>query len=156
MPGSVRSPTDLWNLILSRIIANSDRVPKSRFDIDAYLHPSNERPGSFNVSGGYFIDDDLEAFDPGLFDISHVEALCLDPQQRKLLEVVYEAFESSGTTLEDAAAQKTGCFVGSFTHDFMHMTLKEPDFRHTYNGIGIDSGMLANRISYAFHLDGPR
>ncbi|KAF7533617.1 hypothetical protein G7054_g6912 [Neopestalotiopsis clavispora] len=155
MPGSVRSPTDLWNLILSKIIANSDRVPKSRFDIDAYLHPSNERPGSFNVSGGYFIDDDLEAFDPGLFDISHVEALCLDPQQRKLLEVVYEAFESSGTTLEDAAAQKTGCFVGSFTHDFMHMTLKEPDFRHTYNGIGIDSGMLANRISYAFNLDGP-
>lgn len=156
MPGGVRSPSDLWKLIMSRVIANTDRVPKSRFNMDAYLHPSNERPGSFNVSGGYFLDESLEEFDPGVFKISQVEALCLDPQQRKLLEVVYEAFENSGTTLEEAAGRKMGCFVGSFTHDFMHMTLKEPDFRHTYNGVGIDFGMLANRISYAFDLKGPR
>lgn len=156
MPGDVRSPSDLWKLIMAKTLANSDHVPKSRFNMDAYLHPNNERPGSFNVTGGCFLEDDLEGFDPGLWKISHVEALCLDPQQRKLLEVVYEAFESSGTTLEEASALKTGCFVGSFTHDFMHMALKEPDFRHMYSGMGTDSGMLANRLNYSFNLNGPR
>lgn len=142
---------------MSERVAKSDKVPKSRFNIDAYLHPSNERPGSFNVPGGYFIDEDLEAFDPGMFgNMSKIEALSMDPQHRKLLEVVYEAFESSGTTLPTIASRKTGCFAATFTADFQHMATKEPDFRNAYTAIGVDNGMLANRISYAFDLKGPR
>lgn len=141
---------------MSKGIGNSAKVPKSRFNIDAYLHPSNERPGSFNVPGGYFLDDDVEAFDPTMFNMSRVETTCMDPQQRKLIEVVYEAFESSGTTLETAASRKTGCFAATFSQDFLHMATKEPDFRHAYTAIGVDSGMLANRISYLFDLKGPR
>ncbi len=156
MPGDVRCPKDLWNLLMSERIANKAKVPRSRFNIDAYLHPSNERPGSFNVPGGYFLEDDPEAFDHGLFNISPVEALWMDPQQRKLLEVVYEAFESSGTTLETVSGQKTGCFVGSFTFDFQHMAQKESDFRHAYVSTGVDTGILGNRISYVFDLRGPR
>lgn len=156
MPGGVRSPEDLWKLAMSETIANSAKVPKSRFNIDAYLHPSNERPGSFNVPGGYFLDDDPEAFDPGLFNVSRVEALCMDPQQRKLLEVVYEALESSGTTLQAVASRRTGCFAAAFTQDFLHMATKEPDFRHAYTAVGVDNGMLSNRVSYVFDLRGPR
>lgn len=119
MPGGIHSPQDLWELIMAKQIANSARVPKDRFTIDAYLYPSNERPGSFNVPGGYFLDDDLETFDPGIFgNISRVEALCMDPQQRKFLEVVYEAFENSGNTLNTVASRKTGCFAATFTQDF--------------------------------------
>ncbi|KAI3390425.1 hypothetical protein diail_9721, partial [Diaporthe ilicicola] len=155
MPGDVRSSTDLWKLVMSKTIANTGRVPDSRFNIDAYLHPSNDRPGSFNVPGGYFLNDDPEAFDTGMFNISRVEALCMDPQQRKLLEVVFEAFESSGTTLETVASRRTGCFVGTFTQDFLHMATKEPDFRPLYTAVGVDVGMLANRISYLYDLRGP-
>ncbi|KAI1502975.1 putative polyketide synthase [Biscogniauxia marginata] len=155
MPRDVRCPTDLWKLLISQGIANKPKVPSSRFNIDAYLHPSNERPGSLNVSGGYFLEDELKDFDPGMFKISPVEALWMDPQQRKLLEVVYEALESSGTTLSDAAGRKTGCFVGSFTYDFQHMATKEPDFRHAYVSTGVDTGILGNRISYVFDLKGP-
>lgn len=156
MPGDVRSPGDLWKLIMSKAIANTDRVPKSRFNIDAYLHPSSDRPGSFNVPGGYFLNDDPEAFDTGMFGMSHVEALSMDPQQRKLLEVVFETFESSGTTLETIASRKTGCYVGNFTQDFLHMATKEQDFRSLYTAIGVDGGMLANRISHLYDLRGPR
>ncbi|EMR63202.1 putative polyketide protein [Eutypa lata UCREL1] len=156
MPGDVRSPSDLWQLMMSKKMANADKVPSSRFNVDAYLHSNNERPGSFNVSGGYFLDDDLEAFDPALFGISPIGAMWMDPQHKKLLEVVYEAVENSGTTLENLAGEKVGCFVGCFTNDFQQMTIKEPDFRHTYAAIGIDSGILANRVSYVFDLKGPR
>lgn len=64
-----------------------EKVPPSRFNIDAYLHSDNERPGSFNVPGGYFIDSDLQDFDPTLFNISPIEAMWMDPQQRLLLQV---------------------------------------------------------------------
>ncbi|KAM0811341.1 hypothetical protein AB5N19_11697 [Seiridium cardinale] len=156
MPGSIRSPTELWDLLMSQGIANKSHVPSSRFDIGAYLHPSNDRPGSFNVPGGYFLDDDPKDFDPEMFNISPVEASWMDPQQRKLLEVVYEAFENSGTTLEMVANRNIGCFVGSFTSDFQQMSAKEPDFRHAYAAIGVDPGIIGNRISYVFNLRGPR
>ncbi|KAI1317532.1 reducing type I polyketide synthase [Xylariaceae sp. FL0255] len=155
MPGDVRGPNDLWELLIAKGIANTPKVPKSRFDIDAYLHPSNERPGSFNVPGGYFIDDDPEAFDASMFGISPIEALWMDPQQRKLLEVVYEALENSGTTVQQIDGQRIGCFMGSFTYDFQHMSLKEPDFRHPYVSTGVDTGILGNRVSYVFNLKGP-
>jgi acyl transferase domain-containing protein len=104
----------------------------------------------------FFLDDDLEKFDPSMFDISPVEAMCMDPQQRKLLEVVYEAFESSGTSLENAAGKRTGCYIGCFSLDFQFMTMKESDFRHSYTAMGVDTGILANRISHVFDLRGPR
>ncbi len=118
MPGEIRSPSDLWKLLMSKGIARSDKVPKSRYNIDAYLHPVNDRPGSFNVPGGFFLDDDLEAFDPTMFNISPVEALWMDPQQRKLLEVVYEAFESSGTSLDNAAGKRIGWLRRMLLLDF--------------------------------------
>ncbi|KAK7994790.1 polyketide synthase [Apiospora arundinis] len=155
MPGNIRSPSDLWRIAMSETIANTAKVPSSRFNVDAYLHPRNDRPGSFNVPGGYFIDDDPYAFDPGLFNISPVEASWMDPQQRKLLEVVYETLESSGTTLEGISGTRTGCFVGSFTTDFQHMMGKEPDFRHAYVATGIDTGVLGCRLSHVFNLTGP-
>ncbi|KAI1806790.1 ketoacyl-synt-domain-containing protein [Daldinia bambusicola] len=155
MPGNVRSPSDFWNLLISRGIANTPKMPGSRFNIDAYLHPSNERPGSFNVPGGYFIDGNPYDFNPGMFNISPVEASWMDPQQRLLLEVVYEAFENSGTTLDEASGQKTGCFIGSFTFDFQQSMAKEPDFLHAYFAMGADPGLLGNRVSYVYNLTGP-
>lgn len=133
----------------------NEKVPKNRFNIDAYYHANNERPGSFSALGGYFLNSDLQEFDPGLFGISPVEAMWMDPQQRKLLEVVYEAFESGGAPLERLAGSKTACFVGSFTSDFQQMAFKEPDFRHTYAATGIDPGIISNRITHVFNLNGP-
>ncbi|KAH9907259.1 hypothetical protein F4778DRAFT_768899 [Xylariomycetidae sp. FL2044] len=126
---------------MSKKISNCAKLPPSRFDIDAYFHPDNERPGSFNVSGGYFLEDNPDLFDPGFFKISPVEAMCMDTQQRKLLEVVFEAIESSGTNLDQIAGQMTGCF--------------ETDFRHMYVSTGGDTGILSSRISYLFGLKGP-
>lgn len=44
---------------------SSPKVPSTRFNIDAYLHEKLDRPGSFNVPGGYFLDGTCEDF--GMF-----------------------------------------------------------------------------------------
>ncbi|KAF2475276.1 putative polyketide synthase [Lindgomyces ingoldianus] len=155
LPGGIKSGAQLWALIMSKKIVNTPKVPSSRFNIDAHYHQDNDRPGSFNIPGGYFLDENPEDFDPTLFRISPIEAMWMDPQQRKLLEVVYEAFENSGSTLKEVAQQVTGCFVASFTSDFQQIALKEPDFRHSYATTGIDPGILGNRISHVFDLKGP-
>ncbi|KAL2802399.1 KR domain-containing protein [Aspergillus granulosus] len=155
LPGSVSSPSQFWDLMINKRTGRTPKVPASRFNIDAHLHPNNERPGSFNVPGGYFLDSSLQEFDPGLFNISPIEAMWMDPQQRKLLEVVYEALENGGITLSQIENTKTAVFVGSFTSDFQQMSFKEPDFRHSYAATGVDPGIISNRISHVFNLSGP-
>lgn len=45
----------------------------------------------------------------------------MDPQQRKLLEVAYESFESAGYSLERISGANVGCYVANFTADFLQM-----------------------------------
>lgn len=49
----------------------------------------------------------------------------MDPQQRKLLEVVYESFEAAGARLEDVSGTNTACFVGNFTWDIGQMQARD-------------------------------
>ncbi|KAH8704702.1 putative polyketide synthase [Talaromyces proteolyticus] len=155
LPGDVSSPAQFWDLMINKGTGQTPKVPSDRFNIDAHFHENNERPGSFNVLGGYFIKNDIKEFDPQLFGISPVEAMWMDPQQRKLLEVVYEAFESGGVTLDTVSGSQTAVFVGSFTSDYQQMSFKEPDFRHSYAATGVDPGIISNRISHVFNLHGP-
>ena len=156
LPGDVDGPAAFWDLMINKNTGRTPKVPSSRFNIDAHFHENTERPGSFDVLGGYFLKSDLQEFDPVPFGVSPVEAMWMDPQQRKLLEVVYEAFENSGSTLDDVSGTVTAVFAGSFTSDFQQMSFKEPDFRHSYAATGVDPGIISNRISHVFNLHGPR
>ena len=51
----------------------------------------------------------------------------MDPQQRKLLEVVYESFESAGATLDALSGSNTACFVGNFTWDIGQMQARDAE-----------------------------
>ena len=132
------------------------RVPSNRFNIDAHYHPDLSRPGSFHSLGGYFLDGDLADFDPSFFGMTPIEAMWLDPQQRKMLEVSYECLESAGLSLDQVAGSNTAVFVGSFTSDYQQMSTRETDFRHSYTATGVDVGIISNRIGNTFNLNGPR
>ncbi|KAM0813112.1 putative KR domain-containing protein [Seiridium cardinale] len=155
LPGDVGSPAEFWDLIMSKRTGQTPKVPASRFNIDAHLHQNNDRPGSFGVPGGYFLNEDLRGFDPALFNITPIEAMWMDPQQRKILEVVYEALESGGISLEAIAGTRTGVFAASFTADWQQMSFKEASFRHSLAATGVDPGIISNRISHVFNLNGP-
>lgn len=155
LPGGVDSPSSFWDMLVAKKTGQTPKVPASRFNIDAHFHQDRDRPGSFNVLGGYFLDGNPHDFDPSFFNVTPIEAQWLDPQQRRMLEVSYECLESAGVTLDQVAGSNTAVFVGSFTSDYQQMSTLEPDFRHSYAATGVDTGIISNRIGNLLNLNGP-
>jgi acyl transferase domain-containing protein len=155
LPGEVKSPSNLWDLLLAMKSGHS-LIPAARWNIDAFYHPNgNEKIGTMSMNSGYFIHEDLRDFENSFFGINNIEATFMDPQQRKLLEVVYECLESAGVPLEQINGANIGTYVGSFTLDYWMMQTREPDYLHRYHATGMGTTILANRISHALNLQGP-
>ena len=113
LPGQSNSPTALWNFLKAGGIA-ANEAPESRFNLKSH-HDGSKKPKTMRSPGGMW----LESIDPGKFDseffeVAWADAIAMDPQQRQLLEVVYEAIENGGLTLESLSGAKIGCFVGSY------------------------------------------
>lgn len=72
------------------------------------------KKGHTNVDRGYYVDDDLERFDNAFFAIPPIEAGSMDPQQRMLLEVTYEAVENAGLPLARFTGTNTAVYTGTW------------------------------------------
>lgn len=103
VPGAT-NPSQLWKNIAEKKDLQK-KMPEERFNVDAFYHPSGSNKGTTNAKYGYFLDQGLDLFDNEFFKISGKEAEAMDPQQRILLEVVYEALED-GNTAPDPATSK--------------------------------------------------
>ncbi|CAG8380102.1 unnamed protein product [Penicillium salamii] len=156
LPGDVTSPSKLWDLLVEERSGQSD-VPANRFNVESWYHADKMRPGSISTRGGYFLgeDDSYRQFDPFFFGINPKEAASMDPQQRKLLEVVYESFEAAGARLEDVSGSKTACYVGNFTWDVGQMQARDINHGAPYHMTGGGLTILSNRVNYVFNLKGP-
>ncbi|MCJ1468406.1 hypothetical protein MMC07_007034 [Pseudocyphellaria aurata] len=155
LPGNVCSPEDLWQLIVDQRTAQG-AVPPDRYNIDGFYHPQGgNRSGSTNVPGGYFINEDIRQFDNNFFGINNLEATYMDPQQRKLLEVVLECLQSSGTKMDSVSDSNTGVYVANFSVDYQPGQTRDPDYLHRYTATGSGATVMSNRISHVFNLQGP-
>ncbi|KAI0204850.1 reducing type I polyketide synthase 10 [Astrocystis sublimbata] len=154
LPGKLNSPHAFWELISQCKTGRCD-IPKSRFNIDAFYHPNGDRPGSVVTKGGYFRDEDCRQFENSFFGINNLEALYMDPQQRKLLETVFECLENAGIPLEKASGSNTGVYVGNFTVDYQVMQTRDSDYLERYSATGMGTTILGNRVSHVFNLKGP-
>lgn len=79
----------------------------------------------------------------------------MDPMQRMLLEVTYEAFENSGITIQHVMGSQTSCYVGCFTKDYEEMQRRDMELAPKYQSTGASQTLLSNRLSYFFDLKGP-
>ena len=59
--------------------------------------------------------DDIELFDAPFLSMSQGEANAVDPQQRMLLKINYEALQNAGLPLNKAIGSDTARFLSSFT-----------------------------------------
>ena len=96
-PGA-KGPQAFWRLLVDGIDAITE-VPANRFDINAFYDPAPGVAGKISSRFGGFIAD-VENFDAGFFGISPREAEAMDPQQRILIEIAYEALEDAGLPAE--------------------------------------------------------
>ncbi|XP_044723853.1 KR domain-containing protein [Hirsutella rhossiliensis] len=154
LSGIATSPEGLWQM-LSRGLTGWSRNGGNRFHMDAFWHPQAESNGSFNTRGFHLIKEDPALFDTLFFGVSHVEASAIDPQQRMLLEVAYEAFENAGMALKRLDGSDTGVYCGISNSDYDKILGMDPELSPIYRFTGTGNALVSNRISYIFNLHGP-
>ncbi|KAK8070927.1 putative polyketide synthase [Apiospora hydei] len=154
LPGGIESTSDLWDFLYQKKSAQGP-IPEERFDIGGFYHKDNNRAGAMNVDGGYFLKTDVRQFDNAFFGINNLEAAYMDPQQRKLLEVVFQCFQDAGVSMEEISGTNTAVYVGNFTVDYQSIQSRDPDYLHRYAATGGGTSIMANRISHVFNLQGP-
>ncbi|KAE8157724.1 hypothetical protein BDV40DRAFT_304892 [Aspergillus tamarii] len=154
LPGHSDTPQKLWEFLMNEGVADT-KVPTTRFNLDAF-YDGSDRPKTMRSPGAMFMESvDPAKFDASFFNISAQEATAMDPQQRIILEVIYEALENAGLTLESLAGQRYGCFVGGHPGDYWDVFARDPDSRPVNAGIGGSGTMLSNRVSHFLGITGP-
>jgi acyl transferase domain-containing protein/NAD(P)-dependent dehydrogenase (short-subunit alcohol dehydrogenase family)/acyl carrier protein len=152
-PGAVTDVASYWSLLRSRTIAIRV-IPQDRWSLDGFYDPLPDNPTrSYSKWGGFL--DDIASFDPDFFGLSRREAEAMDPQQRILLQVAYEAAEDAAMPLERLRDRPTGVYIGVSNTDYGLLQRFEFGVGDIQAGTGTALSIVANRISNLLDLNGP-
>ncbi|WP_153044937.1 type I polyketide synthase [Mycobacterium kansasii] len=152
-PGDATDPDSFWDLLIEGRNAIS-RVPADRWDADAFYDPDPLAPGRMTTKWGGFVPD-VAGFDAEFFGITPREAAAMDPQQRMLLEVSWEALEHAGIPPDSLAGTRTGVMMGVYFNEYQSMLAASPENVDAYSGTGNAHSITVGRISYLLGLRGP-
>ena len=150
-PGGVRSPADLWELLVAETDAIGELPADRGWDVDALYDPDPDSRGAVSTRHGGFLDD-VAAFDAGFFGISPREALAMDPQQRLMVELAWSAVEDAGVDPTTLAGSATGVFAGAGPTDYAGRTALDVEGHRL---TGSHGSVISGRISYLLGLQGP-
>ncbi len=153
-PGGVNSPEALWTLLEAGGDAISDFPANRGWDLERLYRSDSGTPGTGFVRGGGFLDD-VADFDPGFFAIGPSEAEMMDPQQRLMLEVCWEALEDAGIDPRSLKGSQTGVFAGASSGDYWQMLGSALGNAGASLVVGAAASVISGRVSYALGLEGP-
>ncbi len=142
----------LWKLLRDGADAITE-IPPDRWDVERWYAPTPE-PGKMYTRWGGFLDE-VDRFDAEFFGISAREASFMDPQQRVVLEVAWEALEDAGMPPAGIGGSNTGVFVGVSNYDYNRLICRDPATMDAYSSTGTILAITANRLSYLLNLRGP-
>ncbi|WP_394831085.1 SDR family NAD(P)-dependent oxidoreductase [Pendulispora rubella] len=152
LPGGVHSPETFWALLREGRHGIRE-VPAERWDVEAFLDDDMAAPGKMTTRWGGFLEG-ADGFEPAFFGISPREAQQIDPQQRLVLELAWEAIEDARTDplrLRDCAV---GVFVGAMGSDYLRLTDADPRLIDSHTAPGLDTSIISARVSYQLGLIG--
>jgi thioester reductase-like protein len=154
-PGGATDPESYWKLLRDGVDAITE-APRDRWNADDTYDRDPEVPGKMYVRHGGFVNA-IDQFDAGFFRISRREAVSMDPQQRMLLEVAWEALENAAQVPANLSGTQTGVFVGISTNDYVQEAIKSGDLSRVdgYLVTGSALNAAAGRVSYVLGLQGP-
>lgn len=153
LPGA-KNLDELWDVVASGRSQHSE-VSASRFDLLGSFRASQDRKFvEKRKFYGNFIDD-VDSFDHAFFGVNPREAINMDPQQRILLELAYEAMDSSGYlhSHRRESGDKVGCFIGASFAEYLDNTNAHAP--SAYTSTGTIRAFLCGRVSYYFGWSGP-
>ena len=109
-------------------------------------------PAAERGYGSFGFLDGMDQFDSRFFRILPIEARMMDPRQRLLLEVAWQAVEDAGIDPNDLAGSRTGVYVGvgaSEYRDLIEASGEEGGY------LGTAGSVAAGRVAFALGLMGP-
>ncbi len=147
-------PEAFWEVLSGGVDAIRE-VPEDRFDIDEFFDPDPETPGKTYTRFGGFLDG-IDGFDPEFFGISPREAVWIEPQQRLMLETVWEGLERAGYAPSALRGSRTGVFAGVAANEYAHLLSSESvDKIEPYFITGNALNAISGRVAFALGLEGP-
>jgi len=153
LPGAANDVDSFWKLLVEGR-SGIQEVPADRWDLGRYYEADASVPGMIISKWGGFIEN-LDRFDARFWGLSPREAMRMDPQQRWLLEVAWEALEDSGTAPRTLRGTEVGVFVGIASNDYAWLQMPYHEEIDAYTNSGNTASIASNRISYLLDLRGP-
>ncbi|MDE3262171.1 MAG: beta-ketoacyl synthase N-terminal-like domain-containing protein [Acidobacteriota bacterium] len=155
-PGAPDIPS-FWRLLEAGGNAVTEGVPGSGVGRVGELLPESAATNSACRFGAFVPDIDL--FDNGFFRISPVEAELLDPQQRMMLEVSWQALEDAGIDPDRLKGSRTGVYAG-ISNDEYRMLVVDGEKPAEAAGClyalsGTNLNGAAGRVSFVLGVMGP-
>lgn len=155
LPGGASDHRTFWR----NLMEGKDCItptPPDRYDVATLGSRHRDKPGRLTGGRGGYIDG-FDEFDPAFFGISPREADHMDPQQRKLLEVAWEALEDGGQRPAELAGGDVAVYVGAFTLDYKILQFSDLGFTSlaAHTATGTMMTMVSNRVSHCFDFRGP-
>ncbi|MCP3061223.1 SDR family NAD(P)-dependent oxidoreductase [Myxococcus sp. K38C18041901] len=156
LPGGIEDADGFWKVLMDGRECIVD-IPEGRWDAKKFHDASGRAPGRTYVQRAGLLQQDLREFEPAFFGITPREANTLDPQQRLMLEVSWEALEDAGLPPSTLAGSRTGVFVGGFMMDnlILHASPDNRERLDSHSATASTLTMLSNRLSYFYDLRGP-
>ncbi|OOK84468.1 beta-ketoacyl synthase, C-terminal domain protein [Mycobacterium kansasii] len=154
--GGIDSPQSFWDFVVNKNDGAIGDIPADRWDYRRFYDSDKGAAGKMYTKRGAFLDCDPWQFDPEFFGISPREATSMDPQQRLIMEVAWEAADDAGVAGR-LSGSGVGVYVGAFNVDFSVTTMAASAVAHIDMNTSTAASftMLSNRLAYALNLMGP-
>ena len=150
-PAGVDSPEALWQLVVDGRDTVSDFPTDRGWDVKGLFDTDPDVAGKMYTQRGSFLHDAAD-FDAGFFGIGPSEALAMDPQQRVMLEICWEALERAGIDPAGLRGTATGVFVGVIHAGYGGEVKGELE---GYGLTGSTVSVASGRVAYVLGLQGP-
>lgn len=143
---------EMWELF-SNYRSGVGELPAGRWSEYSRDPEMTRRMEQAQLTGGYI--EDIAFFDAEFFGLSPLEAANMDPQQRIILQLTWEALEDAHIPANQLRGKPVGVFMGNTNNDYGMLISADPAEAHPYALMGNSSSIIANRVSYAFDFRGP-
>ncbi|MCP2294738.1 polyketide synthase 13 [Nocardia amikacinitolerans] len=163
LPGAGDTPESTWEFLINRGDGIRE-APEGRWSEFLSDPEVAKAVAAGNTLGGYLDQDVVKGFDAEFFAMSPIEVERVDPQQRLMMELTWEALEHARIPASELRGESVGVFIGSSANDFQLIAAlglggeRDANLPATAQGyaiMGSVSSIIPNRVSYFFDFRGP-
>jgi acyl transferase domain-containing protein/NADPH:quinone reductase-like Zn-dependent oxidoreductase/acyl carrier protein len=158
-----RGPDEFWEIVRSGRNTVRD-VPQHRielgYDIDHFYDPRPRIPGKVSSKKGGFLEHP-ELFDAEAFGIAPRDALTMEPQQRLMIEVTWDALEDAGIVPASLMGERVAVILGYMAEDYSRERTGVLGEAAVFRGHdvftvgGMSHAVLTGRIAFLLGVTGP-